>query len=372
MKSMIVKLLKRNKFVYGRVLTVKKLLNDLQLYTATSRNLKNADISKRTIYYLGIPAHNNLGDLAQGVCIRAWIKKNYSECTVVEIETNALVNTKFSVLNKLKVMYKKNDLIIFQSGYTTTDLGGYADIMHKAVIGVLPEAHYLMMPQTIFFQSEERKKQTAQVYSTAKNMLFLARDRVSYDAACNMFKGIRIELYPDIVTTLIGKYSFDYERSGIMLCARNDGEKYYSEEQLQTLIDNCKSLGRVDRSDTTKDIARKKIVQNAERYINAEIDTFAHYKLTITDRYHGTILSLAAGTPVIIIKTTDHKVVTGADWFKGVYSNYVYVAEDLDDAYVLAKKILAKDLSHRLDTYFENEYYDKLKGDYEGCTNENM
>lgn len=51
----------------------------------------------------------------------------------------------------------------------------------------------------------------------------------------------------------------------------------------------------------------------------------SHYKVVITDRYHGTIFSLIANTPVIIIKSTDHKVTTGADWFKGIYDDYVYV-----------------------------------------------
>ena len=72
--------------------------------------------------------------------------------------------------------------------------------------------------------------------------------------------------------------------------------------------------------------------------------------VTITDRYHGTIFSLCAGTPVIILKTTDHKVTTGADWFKGVYDDYVYVAKDLDDAYSLCQKVLAKKLSYHINT----------------------
>ena len=48
-------------------------------------------------------------------------------------------------------------------------------------------------------------------------------------------------------------------------------------------------------------------------------------------------------TPVIIIKSTDHKVTTGADWFKGIYDEYVYLAEDLDDAYEIAKRLYIKE-----------------------------
>ena len=105
----------------------------------------------------------------------------------------------------------------------------------------------------------------------------------------------------------------------------------------------------------------EEIRANLKKYIEAEIESYSHYKVTITDRYHGTIFSLCAGTPVIIIKTTDHKVTTGADWFKGIYDDYVYVAEDLDDAYRLASDILSKRISHKLEPYFKEQYYDKLK-----------
>ena len=107
------------------------------------------------------------------------VEKNYADRRVVEIETNALVNTRFSALKYLKKVFS-DDVIVFQSGYTTTDLGGHADEMHCAIIKNFPQAKILMMPQTIFFQNEERKKNTSFVYNSAENMLFLARDRVSF------------------------------------------------------------------------------------------------------------------------------------------------------------------------------------------------
>ena len=61
------------------------------------------------------------------------------------------------------------------------------------------------------------------------------------------------------------------------------------------------------------------------------------------------------------IKTTDHKVTTGADWFKGVYDDYVYVAESLEDAYSKAIEIMGKELNHELNPYFKTTYYNKLK-----------
>lgn len=158
------------------------------------------------------------------------VEKNYADRRVVEIETNALVNTRFSALKYLKKVFS-DDVIVFQSGYTTTDLGGHADEMHCAIIKNFPQAKILMMPQTIFFQNEERKKNTSFVYNSAENMLFLARDRVSFGMAEEMFPDLPICLYPDIVTTLIGQYKYENERNGILFCCRDDSEKYYDDEK---------------------------------------------------------------------------------------------------------------------------------------------
>ncbi|MDO5558735.1 MAG: polysaccharide pyruvyl transferase family protein [Oscillospiraceae bacterium] len=333
----------------------------IELYNKTKKKIMiSTKFTGNRIFYLGIPAHSNLGDLAQGVCIRRWLKKHYPDKHVVEIETNALVNTSFPLLDMLKKTYQQGDFIVFQSGYTTTDLGGYADEMHRAVIQVLPDARILMMPQTIFFEHKENEDKTAKVYSMAKNMLFLARDRVSFAMACNMFDNTHIKQFPDIVTTLIGTKEYKHKRDGILFCCRDDVEKFYSDKDIADLIKKCEDFSTVSRTDTTKYGNRLEIVNNAEKFIYEEIDNYAHYKVIITDRYHGTILSLVAGTPVIIIKSNDHKVITGAEWFKGVYDDYVYVADSLDNAYDIAKNLYNKELAHMLSPYFENMYYDKL------------
>ena len=362
-KSKIKNIVLGNKQILRVIYPVVRPVRRWAVYKKYSYLLKKAkETGDKCIFYFGIPVHNNLGDLAQGVCIRRWICKNFPDYGIIEIETNAVVNTPFSIINKIKKVFDiERDYIIFQSGYTTTDLGGHADFMHQSVIKAFPNARILMMPQTVYFQSEQRRKLCSQIYNSAKNMIFLARDSVSFNEAKKMFPDIRVMEFPDIVTTMIGQYEFNYDREGIMFCVRNDSEKYYTDEEINMLMDKCREIGQVFKSDTTK-VNCPDIVENAEEYVVNEIDNFAHYKLVITDRYHGTILSLAAGTPVIIIKTTDHKVVTGAEWFKGVYhDDSVSVADNLEHAFQLAKKILSKDICYGLNPFFKNKYYDKLK-----------
>lgn len=322
-------------------------------------NPSNGDVVR--VFYLGITEHSNLGDMAQHFCIKNWIAENYPDAELVMFEATTVVDRRFGFIDLFKKVYRDIDIIVFQSGYTTSDLGGCHDEMHRLICSEIPKAHILMMPQTIYFQSEKNKERTAKLCGKAHNMLFLARDAVSYKTAKSMFANVNVVAYPDIVTTLIGKFQFDNNRKGICLCRRNDGEKYYSEEELQDLEKKLGKFETVTVTDTTINASYLQIRANLRNFIESEIEKLSHFKVVITDRYHGTIFSLAAGTPVIIIKTTDHKVVTGADWFHGIYDRYVYVAHDLDDAYNKVLEILSGFEYETLRPVMKKDYYDKLK-----------
>lgn len=341
-----------------------KKMYDSKMKRESNRLVRLEPADKR-LFYLGITAHSNLGDMAQHYCIRKWIDQYYSDYKLEMFEADPVVYTKYDFIGKLKKVFRPQDIILFQSGYTTQDLGGFHNLMHEMIAEALPEAKILMMPQTVYFKNSKNQEHTGNILNKTRNLLFLARDFVSYETAKQMMPNVRVEAFPDIVTTLIGTLHFNNKREGVCLCRRNDGEKYYSEGELMILKSKLESLGRVDVTDTTIKESYAQIRSDMKFYIEREIEKFSNYKVTITDRYHGTIFSLAAGTPVIIIKTTDHKVTTGADWFKGVYDDCVYVANDLDDAFMKAKALLEKDCEFQLTPYFKEKYYDRLKQIFE-------
>ena len=309
------------------------------------------------VFYLGITEHSNLGDLAQYYCIKRWLEMNFIEYEIYEFESTTVVDNRFGFIDKFRKVLREDDIIFFQSGYTTQDLGGNHEYMHRLIIDNFPTAKIVLMPQTIFFGNEENKLRTAKSYNQGKRTIFLARDRISYEMAIEMFPDILVKLYPDIVTTLIGQFKFGEKQNKVLFCCRNDGEKLYSDVEIQQLINRVEELVPTEISDTTIKVNYKKIRRNLKYYIENEIEKFSKYKLIITDRYHGNIFALAANTPVIILKTKDHKVTTGAEWFKGVYDENVFLADSLDDAYNILERILPMKREDQLKPYFFNKYY---------------
>ncbi len=320
---------------------------------------------QKKIFYLGVTEHSNMGDMAQCYCIRNWIKENFSEYTLYEFKASTVVDKRFHFVQKFQKIVGEEDIIVFQSGYTTQDVGGVHDLMHRMICSSFPNTRIIMMPQTILFQKEENKVRSAHDYSLAKKMAFFARDEVSYGYASEMFHGIHVGMLPDIVTTLIGSYPVRETRNGILFCIRDDLEKYYDDSIIDGVISRLGKKYRVDKKDTTINKSAEYIQDHMEECVGEMLDLFAQYKLVITDRYHGTIFSLVSNTPVIVIKTNDHKVVTGVNWFKGIYDEHICYVDDINLLEEKADEWMGKEFSGTLQPIMKKKYYDHLRTDLE-------
>ena len=96
------------------------------------------------------------------------------------------------------------------------------------------------------------------------------------------------------------------------------------------------------------------------RLINQVLNKFSKYQVIITDRYHGTIFSQIANTPVVVLSSADHKLSSGVKWFPPkLFDRCVYFAPDLDKAYDLANMILEKRIEIKNNSYFKDNFYAK-------------
>ena len=377
--------MRKNKYLYNTVKFLYKPVNffmELPVifreYKKAKKQIKKINFNEPKILFVGIPLHPNLGDQAQYFCIKRWIKENYKGYQIIEYP-DCLVNSNILKINSniKKIMSLRSDFIIFQSGYRTTDVANIkGEYAHRKIIKMFKDKKILVFPQTINFKNDKELKKSVQAYSNNKKILFLARDNQSYKIAKDNYIN-KIELFPDIVTSLIGYHETNEDRKGILCCMRRDAEKLYDDNDLEEMIKVLKKIDFVERTDTTLDnIKFKDLKQNLEKIIKAEIERFSKYKVVITDRYHGTIFSLISNTPTIVISSTDHKLSSGVNWFKDreAFKEYIYYAKSLNEAIEITKLIYNKkfDYSRKLPNELDMQYYKKLKQKFEDSFNENM
>lgn len=338
------------------------------------KKLLEVDITQKRIWYFCVPTHSNLGDQAQACCIEKYFRKFFSDHIVFKLSNNAFDFYEEKILMILKEKIKETDLIFFQSGYTFTGIHPYEN-MHRKIVENFPYNKIVFLPQTVKFKNQKILENVQNFYGKYDNIYFFARDKISYDIYKSIFPEHRnVHCFLDIVTTEIGNYDFNNnERNGILLCVRNDVEKLYSFQEISLFKEKLQKIAKVSLSDTNSETKENSLKEYWKK-IEETIDDYAQYQVIITDRYHGTIFALIANTPVIILKTTDHKVVTGADWFEGVYEDYVYVVNDLEEASQVAQQIVTGFEYRKLPSYFKEKYYDRLKDiiEYGELKNDNL
>lgn len=338
------------------------------------KKLLEVDITQKRIWYFCVPTHSNLGDQAQACCIEKYFRKFFSDHIVFKLSNNAFDFYEEKILMILKEKIKETDLIFFQSGYTFTGIHPYEN-MHRKIVENFPYNKIVFLPQTVKFKNQKILENVQNFYGKYDNIYFFARDKISYDIYKSIFPEHRnVHCFPDIVTTEIGNYDLtNNERNGILLCVRNDVEKLYSFQEISLFKEKLQKIAKVSLSDTNSETKENSLKEYWKK-IEETIDDYAQYQVIITDRYHGTIFALIANTPVIILKTTDHKVVTGADWFEGVYEDYVYVVNDLEEASQVAQQIVTGFEYRKLPSYFKEKYYDRLKDiiEYGELKNDNL
>lgn len=329
------------------------------------KEIKKVKDSSRTqkpkIYLFGAPLHTNMGDNAQTICAQRWIEKYYKGYDLYIFDTVSCIRFNNYIIKKIAKKINDNDIIFLHSGYHTTDLYMDEENMQRAVIELFPNNKIILLPQTILYKNEEEKKKSMAIYNNHKDIHMLCRDEISYETAKQIFNNCKLLKFPDIVTTLIGTKKFNYKREGILMCLRNDKESKYGKENLKNIIEKLNVYGEIKFTDTTIDKDLSEVQKNKEKIINEIIEDYSKYKVIITDRYHGTIFSLIANTPVLVLSSTDHKLESGVKWFPKEFSNYVKYVKKIEDIPKQVERVFNTKYEYELSPYFNVEYYDKLK-----------
>ncbi|WP_276740003.1 polysaccharide pyruvyl transferase family protein [Victivallis vadensis] len=321
---------------------------------------------------LATPTHANLGDQAQLYCIELWLNRYYPNHRIIRIPdeigspgippyyhvlTPAILST--AIMLTIKLFRRKGDLFFGHSGYFLTDHHrGWAVFARFLILN--PRSRLVIFPQTINFFNPVIRERVARLFDDRGEVTLLCRDKISFENAQKMFSRSHLLLYPDIVTSLIGKMHYSFPRTGILFCIRNDSESLYSMDAIESLRTKFNRIP-TELSDTTISLSFNELDKFRKKIIQETVERFAHFKLVITDRYHGTIFSLIANTPVIVISSNDHKLSSGVDWFSEKYRKHITFAASLDEAYEKGMEILNRPESDQsLPPYFEEEYYSKL------------
>ena len=312
------------------------------------------------IYLFGAPNHSNLGDNAQTVCIHDWIRQNYpnSRLFIFNFVKN---NIYFTIL---KSSIKKEDLIFLHSGYHITEMYPLFSHVYSKIFQYFPENRIFFFPQTVNIATQDMAETVREIFSTRHRLVVAARDAQSHKFISSYFENSpqRLLLMPDVVTTMIGRYTPKAagKRDGILCCLRNDKEKLWTTEQIIAALP--RNIVNIKITDTTIKEYVPVDIEAKRKVITDMIDYFSQFHVIVTDRYHGTIFSLIANTPVIVIDSSDHKLSSGVNWFSDpAFQGRIFYSRTLDELKTIITKIISSPELAPPPAIFYEKYYLNLK-----------
>jgi len=265
----------------------------------------------RAIQFL-TPHHDNIGDNAQAYCIFNMLLSFFGEGNVIKFQ---LPETEEGIRQ-----VQKNDVIFLGSGGYLGDLWIRGELLRREIIRRCTNNIIISFPQTVSFYSQKEAEQSCQAYQSHPRLYISTRDPESYILAKTLFPNNHIFQLPDPVFTL--SHNRKYDRQGILCIFREDKEDWLK-MQKQDVIKQCKDIdSKVDIIDTEGHVdGNRKPILNIDKKLPELLDHISHYRLVVTDRFHGTVFAGVAGTPCIAFPTINHKIISSTYWYKYLDTN---------------------------------------------------
>jgi exopolysaccharide biosynthesis predicted pyruvyltransferase EpsI/glycosyltransferase involved in cell wall biosynthesis len=265
----------------------------------------NALRQQKKAILLATSEHTNLGDSAITLAEQQLLLGQFPEYLQVEISTYEFERKEaylHSILNE-------EDILFINGGGNLGDQYPEEEEMHRRIASEFPDHKIVIFPQTVSFSSTEHGmselEKSAKVYNRHRDLTLFVRDKVSLQFARDHFPKVKSHLMPDVVHVLRSHYAF--ERSGILICLREDQETKLDARGRDRIADiSLKLAGTADYSSNMyhEDVTRE--IRGLA--VRKELMRFAGHQAVITDRLHGMIFSAVTGTPCVVLSSSGHKI----------------------------------------------------------------
>ena len=294
--------------------------------------------NRRNLYLIGTPMHTNVGDNAivfaeiEFLTQMGIARKNIKEITVQEYQK---YETHF-----VRRMNHPKRLILMHGGGNMGNQWLEEEYFRRHVMQQLPENPMIILPQTFSYSDDEEGREelakSLPSYNGRKGLTIVAREKTSYDLLRKCYPDTESLLTPDIVLSM-DPAVLDVkktERNGVLFVMRRDGERVLTDEETNVVM---QAVERKHMNYRVTDMITAMSVDknNRKAILKEKLNEFASAELVVTDRLHAMVFAAISGTPCVVLKNNNHKIMGTYDWIRDL--PYIRFADDAAQAkaYVL-------------------------------------
>lgn len=280
------------------------------------------------LFLFQTPAHTNIGDHAIAEAEIVFIKRNFPNRVLIEI--NQVYH--FKLIDFIKSNISCTDILLLHGGGNLGNQYLHEERIRRSVIENFSLNKIIIFPQTIYYTSDEIGQKelstTQQLFKKHKKLTLIAREDVSNELMTSYFPFQKVLLMPDIVFSL-NRLKPELPRKGALMVLRNDEEKILNSEQHNKLDNLAK---RYFETVTYSDMHYHKWVRTARgraKLLQEKFNQFKSAEIVITDRLHGMVFAAITGTPCIAFSNYNQKVSGTYKWIENL--NYIKFLRNIDN-----------------------------------------
>lgn len=294
----------------------------IKAHTLVHRKKLSLSSNKKAFIFLAAD-YGNIGDIAITKAQKLFLQKTLPNYEVVSIP----ISQTRLVIRSIKKQIQPNDIVSIIGGGNMGSIYPDIEALRQSVIKSFPKNKIVCFPQTLdwdnSYNSKRALKRIVKVYSKHPNIYIFARESITYKKLVSLFnkhKNVTIDLVPDIVMSSNARdlgASDSKQKPNILTCLRNDKEAVLTSEQYQMLDDTLAATSyNIVKTDTHAGGSGLDDAQ-CSKLLSDKLNQFRSAQLVVTDRLHGMIMCLLAGTPCLVLPNSNHKISqTWLDWLQ--------------------------------------------------------
>lgn len=325
------------------------------------RDLKKNNSSKKIIL-LDTPTHGNLGDQAIVLAIEKFLNSYLQHEIIFEFTHRECV----LALDKLRENISDDDIILIPGGGFLGSLWMNEQELFINIVEGFCENRIVIFPHTIYFETSEKGNVQKEIFiskiNKCKDISIFAREIETYNLlrSVKTSDGLKIFECPDIVTMLVDINELDnkgllQERKNVLLCLRQDKEKYVEDNWISRIKDMIKNKEISEISTYWPHEIKPMYRYQEVFYILIE---FSRAELVITDRLHAMLFCLITQTPCIAFDNVSKKVSgTYERWLKG-FEYIKFINNETEISKICVEELLSS--NRRYDSKVFTKYYNKI------------
>jgi pyruvyl transferase EpsI len=277
----------------------------------------------------------NLGDIAITQAQARFVKACLPGYEIVDFPCAAT----YTQIKALKRVCTPADVVTIIGGGNMGDLYSSLEDARRFIIRQFPRNRIISFPQSMDLsdtpagQRELARSQRA--YGRHPNLYLFAREPVSFEMMQRHFPGTPVRLVPDIALSL-PLHTEETQRKGVLVCIRNDKESALGPIRRAELLGQLTaSIVEAEVTDTVLSRTGRLSLDERDKELEALVLRFRHAEAVVTDRLHGMIMAAISGTPCVVLRNANHKIVgTYRTWL--AENRTIALLEDYSAAAVLA------------------------------------